>query len=65
MNQIGFINYIEIPFFSLLTQIFPKLKFLMDNLNNNKNEILKLQEKDNKEKDNKNKKKENDKKGKN
>ena len=65
MNQLGFINYIEIPFFSLFTQTFPKLKFLMDNLNNNKNEILKLQEKDNKEKDNKNKKKENDKKGKN
>jgi len=64
-NQLGFINYIEIPFFSLFIQIFPKLKFLMDNLNNNKNEILKLQEKDNKEKESKDKKKENDKKGKN
>ena len=64
-NQLGFINYIEIPFFSCFTQIFPKLKFLMDNLNNNKNEILRLQEKDNKEKENKDKKKENDKKGKN
>jgi hypothetical protein len=64
-NQLGFINYIEIPFFSLLVQTFPKLKFLMDNLNNNKNEILRLQEKYNKEEENKNKKKENDKKGKN
>ena len=64
-NQLGFINYIEIPFFSLFTQTFPKLKFLMDNLNNNKNEILRLQEKDNKEKENIDKKKENEKKRKN
>ena len=43
-NQLGFINYIEIPFFNLFVQTFPKLNFLMDNLNDNKAEILKLQE---------------------
>ena len=45
-NQLGFINYIEIPFFNLFVQTFPKLNFLMDNLNDNKAEILKLQEKE-------------------
>ena len=45
-SQLGFIDYIEIPFFTLYVKTFPKLKFLMDNLNNNKNEILALQEKD-------------------
>ena len=51
-NQLGFINYIEIPFFTLIAQIFPKLNFLLVNLNNNKNEVLSLQEEDknNKEK---------------
>ena len=53
-NQLGFINYIEIPFFNLFVQTFPKLNFLMDNLNNNKAEMLKLQEKE-KEKEQKKK----------
>ena len=53
-NQLGFINYIEIPFFNLFVQTFPKLNFLMDNLNDNKAEILKLQEKE-KEKEQKKK----------
>ena len=54
-NQLGFINYIVIPFFTTFTTIFPKLKYLLDNINNNKNEVLSLQEK-NKEKGNKNEK---------
>ena len=45
-NQLGFINYIEIPFFTLFIANFPKLKYLMDNLNNNKKQISLLQEKD-------------------
>ena len=45
-NQLGFINYIEVPFFTSFVTTFPKLKSLMNNLNNNKNEILALQEKD-------------------
>ena len=49
-NQLGFINNISIPFYSLFVSNFPKLKFLMDNINNNKNEINSLQEK-NKEKE--------------
>lgn len=50
-NQLGFIDYIELPFFSLVVKAFPKLDFLLDNLNNNKNEILKLDEENkNKEK---------------
>ena len=54
-NQLGFINYIVIPFFTTFTTIFTKLKYLLDNINNNKNEVLSLQEK-NKEKGNKNEK---------
>ena len=45
-NQLGFINYIELPFFTIFIETFPKLKFVMDNLNNNKKQILALQEKD-------------------
>ena len=48
-NQLGFINYIEVPFFTSFIATFPKLQSLMDNLNNNKNKIFILQEK-NKEK---------------
>ena len=48
-NQLGFINYIEVPFFTSFIATFPKLKSFMDNLNNNKNKIFILQEK-NKEK---------------
>ena len=44
-NQLGFINNIAIPFYSLFVSSFPKLKFLMDNINYNKNEISALQEK--------------------
>ena len=46
-NQLGFINYIEIPFYSLFVEIFPKLKFLLENINNNKNKVIELEEKDN------------------
>ena len=45
-NQLGFINYIELPFFTKFVEIFPKLKFVLDNLNNNKDQVLVLQEKD-------------------
>ena len=59
-NQIGFIDYVEIPFFSSYTVLFPRLKYLMDNLNNNKSKVLELKEKDKKKNelnhDNKNKK---------
>ena len=54
-NQLGFINYIEISFYTNFVGIFSKLKYLLDNLNFNKNEILSLQEK-NKEKGTKNEK---------
>ena len=57
-NQIGFIDYVEIPFYSLFVEYFPKLKFLLNNLNNNKKKILTIQEKE-KEKEIKNQKKDN------
>ena len=50
-NQLGFIDYIELPFFSLVAKVFPKLDFLFENLNNNKQTILKLQEENNKKKE--------------
>ena len=52
-SQLGFINFIEIPYFSVFVNVFEKLKFYMDNLNNNKQRLLKMQEKD-KEKEKKN-----------
>ena len=56
-NQLSFINYIEIPFYTEFVEIFPKLKYLMNNLNNNKNRILLIQEKEKENKKNKNQKK--------
>ena len=44
-NQLGFINYIEMPFYSLFVVVFPKLKYITENLNINKSKILELQEK--------------------
>ena len=52
-NQLGFINYIVIPFYSLFSEVFPKLKFLIENANNNKNKVIELQEKDNDKEKNK------------
>lgn len=43
-SQLGFINFIEIPYFSLFSEVAPKLKFFYDNLLNNKNKLLSMQE---------------------
>ena len=51
-SQLGFINFIEIPYFSVLAELNPKMKFFYDNLLNNKNILLSMQEKEKKEKDN-------------
>ena len=54
-NQLGFIDFIEQPFFSLVTKAFPKLDFLLINLNNNKQRVKLLEEQYNKNnKDNSN-----------
>lgn len=50
-SQLGFINFIEIPYFSLLADLNPKLKFFYDNLLNNKNILLSMQEKDKEKKE--------------
>ena len=47
-NQLGFIDFIELPFFSLITKAFPKLDFLLNNLNSNKQKIKQLEEEYNK-----------------
>ena len=44
-SQLGFINYIEIPYFSSFVNVFENLKFYMDNLNNNKQKLLKMKKK--------------------
>ena len=51
-NQIGFIDFIELPFYSLFVKAFPKLDFLLENLNNNKQTILKLEEENKKNEEN-------------
>jgi hypothetical protein len=48
-SQLGFINYIEIPYFSLFVNVFDNLKFYMDNIKNNKQKLLKMQEKEKKD----------------
>ena len=48
-NQLGFIDFIELPFYSLVVKVFPKLDFLMTNLNDNKERIKKLEEEYNKD----------------
>ena len=58
-SQLGFINYIELAYFSLFVKVFENLSFYMDNLNNNKEKLLAMQEKEkekdkNKDKDKKN-----------
>ena len=53
-SQLGFINYIELGFFSLFVQLFPKLKFYFDELNNNKNKLISMEEEEKKKKENKN-----------
>jgi hypothetical protein len=45
-SQLGFINFIEIPYFSLFAEFYPKLKFFYENLLNNKNILLSMQEKE-------------------
>ena len=52
-SQLGFINFIEIPYFSLFVENFVNLKFYMDNLNNNKQKLLTMQENENKQKEKK------------
>ena len=47
-NQLGFIDFIELPFFSLIAKAFPKLDFLLTNLNSNKQKIKQLEEEYNK-----------------
>ena len=45
-SQLGFINFIEIPYFSLLAELYPKMQFFYENLLNNKNILLSMQEKE-------------------
>ena len=49
-SQLGFIDYIEIPFYGLFVKVFPKLNFLMENLNDNRERIKLLEDEDNKNK---------------
>ena len=54
-SQLGFINFIEIPFYSLFGELFKKLKFYYDTLMENKNKIISLQQEDNNKKENEDK----------
>lgn len=52
-SQLGFIDYVEIPFYTLFVKVFPKLNFLYENLNNNRQRIKLLEEENNKKKEEK------------
>ena len=43
-SQLGFINYIEMPFFTFFADLFKKLKFYFDTLNSNKNKLIEMQQ---------------------
>ena len=47
-SQLGFIDFIEIPYFELFVKLFPTLNFLVENLSDNKNRIKLLEEEYNK-----------------
>ena len=51
-SQLGFINYIELAFFSLFVELFPNLKFYYDQLNNNKTKLISMEEEEKKKKEN-------------
>ncbi len=46
-SQLGFINYIELPYFSLFAELFKKLKFYYDTLNSNKDKLINMQQEEN------------------
>ena len=52
-SQIGFLDYVVIPFYSQFAKVFPKLDFLYENANDNKQRIKLLEEEDNKNKEGK------------
>ena len=52
-SQLGFIDYVEKPFYSLFVKVFPKLNFLYENMNNNREKIKLLEDEDNKNKERK------------
>ena len=47
-SQLGFINFIELPYFSLFVELFPKLKFYNDQLISNKNKLISMEEEEKK-----------------
>ncbi len=47
-SQLGFIDFIEIPYFELFVKLFPNLNFLFENLKDNKRRIKLLEEENNK-----------------
>ena len=58
-SQLGFIDYVEIPFYSLFVKVFPKLNFLYENMSNNREKIKLLEDEDNKNKERKERKENN------
>ena len=50
-SQLGFIDFVEIPFFSQFVKVFPKLEYLSENINNNRERIKLLEDEDNKNKE--------------
>ena len=52
-SQIGFMNFIVAPFFLSLTEIFPELEFLSDNVKINLENMKKLKEEEDKKKEEK------------
>ena len=53
-SQLGFINYIVLPFFSLFVQIFPKLNFYYEQINSNKTKLINMEEEEKEKKKNDN-----------
>ena len=52
-SQLGFIDYVESAYFEVFVKVFPEMKFLEENLKNNREKIKLMQNEDEKEKKNK------------
>lgn len=48
-SQLGFIDFVGIPFYELFVKLFPNLNFLVENLKDNKRRIKLLEEENNKD----------------
>ena len=48
-SQLGFIDYIINPYYELFVKVFPKLKFLKNNVDDNRKKMKEMEDEENKQ----------------